>query len=280
MSHSHSLSPQPDINIKDYSNPNIQDAFMMLPEIDRVALINLHQSHVDVMNGPETIEIAGMRILGKPIETIGMTPEQKGSFEKAGWLIQPNITDSIDPKNQNKMMYWETDYNEISGEVSELVNGKKIVNTYAGYELYRRIFPEHVHLSEEQARSQGLMTRYDRNHWAREDFAKKSGGKQATPEQLDIIYAEAQIRARAKSSNATNLEILSEMGQKLLGWRRADDGKVYNVGEWSGVGSRFLYADADVHARGIHRDESRSRASWNYQRTSLSSVVVMDNGVK
>jgi hypothetical protein len=280
MSHPHSLSLEADITAEDYSNPNIQDAFMMLPETDRVALINLHQSQANIMNGPETIEIAGMRILGKPIETIGMTPEQKESFEKAGWLIQPNTTDSIDPENQNKMMYWETDYNDITGEVAEKVNGKVILDTYTGFILFQKLFSEYAHLSEEQARSQGLMTRYDRNHWAREDFAQKSWGKQATPEQLDTIYVEAQTRARVKNPNATNLEILSEMGQKLLGWRDADDGELYDVGGWSGVGSRLLDVDGCVHGRDFHRDELRSHAGCGLQGASLSSVVVMDNGVK
>lgn len=57
---------------------------MMLPEVDRTALVNLHHTQANIMNGPETIEIAGYTILGQPIETIGMTKDQKKKFIAAG----------------------------------------------------------------------------------------------------------------------------------------------------------------------------------------------------
>jgi hypothetical protein len=213
-----------------------------------------------------------MRILGKPTEMIPMSEDQKKKFIERGGLINPNITESTSTKNQSKMMYWETDYSMITGNVDGQI--------YTGYGLFQKLFPEYAHLSEDEARSQWLMMRYDRNHSAREDFAQNMGSRQATREELEIIYTEAKARAILKNPNAKNSEILREMGQKLLGWRDAGDGLVYNIGEWSGVASSGLDADGDVHGLDFHRDESHAHGDWGWQAAGLSSVVVMDNNTK
>lgn len=84
MPHVHSRPLDLDKNAEDYSNPDRRSAFMMLPEADQILLKNLHQSQANILNGPETIEIAGYRILANPIETIGMTEDQKQKFKEAG----------------------------------------------------------------------------------------------------------------------------------------------------------------------------------------------------
>lgn len=97
----------------------------------------------NVINEPETIEIAGKRIFAMPLETMAFTPEQQKKFEEAGGLINPTAERS---KYRDKMMYWIESFEMLRANIDGIV--------YTGFDLFKMIyrgFPNISTMTQEEA---------------------------------------------------------------------------------------------------------------------------------
>ena len=273
------------IHMLGYITEEQQNAFNLLPKEQQDILFNYAwktaHSMEHAMNWPKTIEIAGKTILAMPLESMGMTDEQKKKFETAWGLMKPSIGVSILDENQEKMMYWAESFEKMTAKIKW--------QTYTGFALFHKVyeaFPEVLALSEEQARAEWLYPIiHFRNHAARVWMAKNLGGHLATLDEnhageLMDIHQAAKAKAIEKhGKDVRNPTILKYMGQVMLGWRVAKVAKVYGLGHVSCLASGSLNVNGDVRSFYAVRDKSNVRNYWDLLRTAISSVVVMDTSV-
>lgn len=197
----------------------------------------------------------------------GAPPEK---FHEEGGLVNPKPEVAIADKNQEKMMYWEESFENMQATLGRTL--------YKGFDLWKQVykaFPEYKDMTEEQARKAGLYPAiHYYNHAGRKWMAVNHGGHLAT---LDNEY-QGELRNiwdATEGKGTTNLERLATIGQAPLGWRDADDARVYNLGDWSFLASGSLDAGDDVRSLYMHR-RSDVFKDCQWQWAAVSSVVVLD----
>ncbi len=204
-----------------------------------------------------------------PLETMALTPDQQKKFEEAGGLMNPAQKVATADKNQDKMMYWAESFETLQSEIDGTL--------YKGFDLFKKTyeaFPDIAGMTKDEATEAGLYpTIHYRNFAARKWMAEMNGGHLATLDkdhngELRDIYNAAE--------GETNLQKLAAMGQAPLGWRSASVARVYDLGDWAGLGSGSLYGDGGVRALDAHRDEAGADNGWYWRRGAVSSVVVLD----
>lgn len=217
-----------------------------------------------VVEWPKTIEIAGKKILAMPLETMALTPEQQKKFEEAGGLMNPSSEVAVADKNQDKMMYWAESFETLQSEIDGTL--------YKGFDLFQKVyeaFPDIRSMTKDKATETGLypIIHY-RNFAARKWMAEMNGGHLAT---LDKDYNGELRDIYNAADGKTNLQKLAAMGQAPLGWRSADDAKVYSLGSWAKLGSGSLLGDGGFRTLDAHRGKARADGYW-YWRGALSVV--------
>ncbi len=204
-----------------------------------------------------------------PLETMALTPEQQKKFEEAGGLMNPASKVATADKNQDKMMYWAESFETLSSEIDGTL--------YKGFDLFKKVyeaFPDIASMTKDEATEAGLYpTIHYRNFAARKWMAEMNGGHLAT---LDKDYNGELRDIHNAAEGKTNLQKLAAMGQAPLGWRDADDAKVYGLGIWAKLGSGSLDGGGDVRALGARRGRAGAGYGWYCQRTAVSSVVALD----
>jgi hypothetical protein len=218
---------------------------------------------------PKTIEIAGKKILAMPLETMALTPEQQKKFEEAGGLMNPASKVATADKNQDKMMYWAESFETLQSEIDGTL--------YKGFDLFKKVyeaFPDIASMTKDEATEAGLypIIHY-RNFAARKWMAEMNGGHLAT---LDKDYNGELRDIYNAAEGKTNLQKLAAMGQAPLGWRDANDAKVWHLGGWAKLGSGSLNGDGFVRALDARRDEAFADDNVYWRRYAVSSIVVLD----
>mgnify|MGYP006920692000 FL=1 len=184
-----------------------------------------------------------------PLETMALTPEQQKKFEEAGGLMNPVPKEATADKNQDKMMYWSESFETLQSEIDGTL--------YKGFDLFKKVyeaFPDIRSMTKDEATEAGLypIIHY-RNFAARKWMAEMNGGHLAT---LDKDYNGELRDIYNAAEGKTNLQKLAAMGQAPLGWRGADDAKVYDLGDWAGLGSGSLDGDGYVRALDARRGQA------------------------
>ncbi len=254
-------------NTPEWNTLEDQEKFLNLKKAEQDDLIERKHNIANILNGPKTIEIAGYKILGMPLESMGFTPEQQKKFEEAGGLMNPSVEVATAAENKDKMMYWAESFETLQVAISGTL--------YEGFDLFKKVyeaFPDIWSMTKEEATEAGLypIIHY-RNFAARKWMAEMNGGHLANYKgELRDIYNAAEGK--------TNPEKLAAMGQALLGWRNAHDATIYCLGLWAELGSGSLYGYDDVRALLVRRHVVGTNAGghFNWQRNAFSSVVVLD----
>lgn len=221
------------------------------------------------MSWLKTIEIAGKKILARPLETIILTSEQQKKFEEAGGLVNPTPKEAIARKNQEKMMCWTEDFEALQAEIDGTL--------YKGFDLFKKIyeaFSDIAGMTKKEAIEAGFYPNiYYRNFAARKWMAEMYGGHLAN---LDEDYDGELRDIYDIASGKTNLEKLAAMGQAPLGWRDVDDAEIYDLGLWVALGSGSFDIDSDgIRGFGVDRDEDMGEDIY-WLEEAISSVVVLD----
>ena len=221
------------------------------------------------MNLPKPIEIAGKKILAMPLETMALTLEQQKKLEEAGGLMNPASKVATADKNQDKMMYWAESFETLQLEIDGTL--------YKDFDLFKKVyeaFPDICSMTKDEATEAGLYpTIHYRNFAARKWMAEMNGGHLAT---LDKDYNGELRDIYDAAKGNTNLQKLAAMGQAPLGWRNADDEKVYDLGYWVGWGSGSLDSVGNVRSLDAQPGMAGAGDSWFWQWDAIGSVVVLD----
>jgi hypothetical protein len=273
-----------------YTTREEQNAFNALPQDERDVLMahawDTAHSMERTMNGPKTIELAGHQVIAMPDELRPLSTEKQEALKKQWWLIDPTFAE-VQAAEQT---LWATNvksyYNKKWTELSVAIDSNKLT----GYPLFQRItknlfarhFPEYMNLTEQEATKAGIYPNIGYpSYGARAELRKMTNAHVATLDknsqwELRDIYEAAKKIALEKNPNATQENILAEMGTALLGWVRANDGQVCVLGELAGLGSVALDEGGGVPSLNAHRGSQDANYYWYSPRTAISSVGVMD----
>lgn len=196
-----------------------------------------------------------------PLESMSLTPEQQkkftqtieeggiGGFEVNTSTMSESEQIQFAKDHQKAPIDWQVSFEDFQEEI----DGKP----YKGFDLFKKVyeaFPYIARMTKDEATEAGFypIIHY-RNFAARKWMAEMNGGHLAT---LDKDYNGELRDIYNAAEGKTNLQKLAAMGQAPLGWRNADDAKVYDLGDWAGLGSGSLFGDGGVRALGTRRDEA------------------------
>ncbi len=203
------------------------------------------------------------------MESIGFSPEEQKKFEKVGGLMNPPPKVATAKKNQDRMMHWIESFEDLQAEINGML--------YNGFDLFRRVyqgFPDICSMTKEEATAQGIypIIHY-RNHAARKWMAKMNRGHLAI---LDEEYNGELRNIYDATTGPTNLQKLAKMGQAPFGWRNADDGGVYELGDWASIASGLLGANGNVRALHAPLRWPVVANDWFWQSKAVGAVVVLN----
>lgn len=224
---------------------------------------------------PETIEIAGYKILAMPLESIKLTPEQEKKFIKAGgYIIDISKTWKdeairIAKENPLAMIEWQENF--------ETLEIKSEGTIYTGFDLFKKIyrnFSNMIFMSKDQAIEAGLypIIHY-RNFAAREYIARMYGWHLAT---LDKDYkGELRDIYNAAPGN-TNHEKLTSMGQAPLGWYDINNASVYLLDRWTMLSSDSVNNDGNLYSLNIYNNDIVVNNGQVWRNAGVSSIIILN----